>query len=99
MTTLKVAGTALAALLVAGCAADENGVKPITTGSLRSHAAHEPHAAAGVQQTPRNADDTLRAFCAQRHVDYQAGKAPGGAKSLEQKQADDRLCEALGRQG
>jgi len=30
--------------------------------------------------------------CADRHLDHQAGRPPGGAASLEQKEADDRVC-------
>lgn len=36
-----------------------------------------------------------RKWCGQRFIDYQDGKRPGGAATIEQKQADDRICEAL----
>jgi hypothetical protein len=45
----------------------------------------------------KTADDDLREWCGQRFIDYQNGKRPGGARTVEQKQADDRLCEALRR--
>ncbi|HKZ96907.1 MAG TPA: hypothetical protein VJ045_07995 [Hyphomicrobiaceae bacterium] len=43
-------------------------------------------------------DDETRKWCGQRHIDYQDGKSPGGAKSLQQKFADDRICAALEQQ-
>ena len=36
------------------------------------------------------ADKTLD--CAGRHLDREAGRPPAGAATLEQKQADDRVC-------
>jgi hypothetical protein len=35
--------------------------------------------------------------CAGRHFDREAGRAPGGATTLEQKEADDRVCAELYR--
>jgi hypothetical protein len=35
--------------------------------------------------------------CAARHLDREAGRAPGGATTLEQKEADDRVCAELYR--
>ncbi len=34
-------------------------------------------------------------WCEQRHVDHQAGKAPGGATDLAKKLEDDRVCAAV----
>jgi hypothetical protein len=96
MTKARVAGAALTALMLAGCAGcavESQEAKQAVTGSIKPRSHHAEKAA------PKNADDTMRAFCAQRHVDYQEGRSPGGATTLEKKQADDRLCEALGRQG
>jgi hypothetical protein len=81
-----------AALALGGCAVTSPDGK-VATGSLRTRS--DTAAAAPA----KSKDETLKAFCAQRHVDYQDGKAPGGATSLEKKKADDRLCEAIGRQG
>jgi hypothetical protein len=39
-----------------------------------------------------------RRWCGQRFIDYTEGKRPGDAKTLEQKQADDHLCAALGKE-
>jgi hypothetical protein len=36
------------------------------------------------------AEETLD--CAGRHLDREAGRPPAGATTLEQKQADDRVC-------
>ena len=44
------------------------------------------------QATP---DEDRHAWCDKRHYDAVAGKRPGGVKTLEQKQADDRVCAAL----
>lgn len=30
--------------------------------------------------------------CGDRHLDHQAGRSPGGATTLEEKEADDRVC-------
>ena len=30
--------------------------------------------------------------CGDRHLDHQAGRSPGGATTLEDKVADDRVC-------
>jgi hypothetical protein len=30
--------------------------------------------------------------CGDRHLDHQAGRSPGGATTLEDKEADDRVC-------
>ena len=35
--------------------------------------------------------------CAARHIDREAGRSPGGATTLEQKQADDRACAEVYR--
>lgn len=96
MTTARVAGAALTALMLAGCAGcaiETQEARHAVTGSIKPQPQH------AVKAAPKSADDTMKAFCAQRHVDYQEGKSPGGATTLEKKQADDRLCEALGRQG
>lgn len=34
-------------------------------------------------------------WCEQRHIDHQAGKAPGGAPDLASKLEDDRICAAV----
>lgn len=34
-------------------------------------------------------------WCEQRHIDHQAGKAPGGATDLAKKLEDDRTCAAV----
>lgn len=87
MNKSGIASVALATVLAAGCAADGPGSK-LTTQSLKQ----QPRTA---QASSASANDKLKAFCAQRHLDYQQGKTPGGAKSLEQKMADDRACATL----
>jgi hypothetical protein len=41
-------------------------------------------------QSPAPAKEALD--CGGRHLDREAGRPPAGATTLEQKQADDRLC-------
>jgi hypothetical protein len=86
-TTEKAAATAAPALKATVAAPDPN--KP---------AAAPPAAdvtTTAIVEEKKTADDDLRRFCDQRFIDYQAGKRPGGAATLAQKQADDRMCEAL----
>lgn len=85
MTAIRFAAAALISVLMAGCAVDLPDSKAAITGSLKPRS----------QAATKSPAETRRAFCAQRHIDYQTGKI----KSPEQKQADDRLCEALDRQG
>ena len=40
-------------------------------------------------------DDPRWQWCEQRHIDHQAGKAPGGATDLAKKLEDDRICAAV----
>jgi hypothetical protein len=47
-----------------------------------------------VQAADDGTGDKLK-WCGQRFIDYPDGKRPGGAETIEQKQADDRACEAL----
>ena len=94
MNATKVAGAALLGLLLAACAVGNQEGKFATTGSLKPRAQ-----ASTASPSSKNPDEALKAFCAKRHVEYQSGKAPGGATSLAQKQADDRRCEAVGQPG
>ncbi len=40
-------------------------------------------------------EDSRWQWCEQRHIDHQAGKAPGGATDLKKKLEDDRICAAV----
>ena len=82
---MRMAGAAVAAILMSGCAVDGESAKAAVTGSMKPRSA----------SPAKSAEDTKKSFCAQRHIDYHTGKT----KSAEQKAADDRLCEALDRQG
>ena len=44
-------------------------------------------------------DDPRWRWCEQRHLDYQAGRAPGGATELSKKLEDDRICAAVYERG
>lgn len=89
MRIIGMCGAALACAFVAGCASDGQHGSQLTTQSLKQHRTAEARSPA------KGGNDKLRAFCAQRHVDHQEGKSPGGAKTLEQKMADDRACATL----
>lgn len=98
-------GVAGAAFL-GGCAADA-----IRTGQVTKHyrrAKSDTNVAR--RQTPSNIEtgsvdtqttpvtsktDPRWQWCEQRHVDHQAGKAPGGATDLAKKLEDDRICAAV----
>jgi len=67
-----------AAVALSGCAS------PKAPPSLKDTIASVPAAAA------RPAEKSLD--CAGRHLDREAGRPPAGATTLEQKQADDRVC-------
>jgi hypothetical protein len=66
-----------AAVALSGCA----GPRP---GSLKDTVAAVP--AASLPPAAKNLD------CAGRHLDREAGRPPAGATTLDQKQADDRVC-------
>jgi hypothetical protein len=44
-------------------------------------------------------EDPRWQWCEQRHIDHQAGKAPGGATDLTKKLEDDRVCAAVYERG
>jgi hypothetical protein len=56
--------------------------------ALKGTEAPQPQAVVDITEEKRK-------WCGQRFIDYQDGKRPGGAQTVEQKQADDRICEAL----
>lgn len=100
----------LAALLLAGCATDG-----LTTGSVTKHyrraktersvARKEEPAKIDTGSINKEADpvtskeDPRWQWCEQRHIDHQAGKAPGGATDLAKKLEDDRICAAVYERG
>jgi hypothetical protein len=105
----------LGLLMLAGCATDplvtgsvakhyrrakpENSVArkeeapQIDTGSISKDAGSN---AAGAVTSK---DDPRWQWCEQRHIDHQAGKAPGGATDLAKKLEDDRICAAVYERG
>ena len=44
-------------------------------------------------------EDPRWQWCEQRHIDHQAGRAPGGATDLTKKLEDDRICAAVYERG
>lgn len=104
--SICLVGALAAALALAGCAADA-----IQTGSVTKSYRHArtdravarreqpaPVETASIAKDPApvtSRDDPRWQWCEQRHLDHQAGKAPGGATDLAKKLADDRLCAAV----
>ncbi|MDH4982347.1 hypothetical protein [Hyphomicrobium sp. D-2] len=82
---------------------DENGAQAIDSGDSivvppkqeSRLPAEEPAAVEPV--TSR--DDPRWRWCEQRHIDHQAGRAPGGATDLAKKLEDDRICAAVYERG
>lgn len=95
-----------ASMLIGGCAADA-----IKSGQVTRHyhRAKSENAVARNKQPAdietgsiangnapvTSKDDPRWQWCEQRHVEYQAGKAPGGATDLAKKLEDDRTCAAV----
>jgi hypothetical protein len=102
----RLVGALFASLALAGCAADAIRTSSVTR-SYR-HARTEQTVARKEQAAPvetgsiakdavpvTSKDDPRWQWCEQRHLDHQAGKAPGGATDLAKKLADDRLCATV----
>jgi hypothetical protein len=93
-------------LAVAGCATDA-----LRTGSTTKHYRRaKVEKAVARKEEPAQIDtgsinkevspvtskeDPRWQWCEQRHIDHQAGKAPGGATNLAKKLEDDRVCAAV----
>ncbi len=103
-----MAAAVVASIALAGCAncsldalrglteekRSETRVSAVERKEKTEHA--EPKAAEPAPvQTAVDGTDEKRKWCGQRFIDYQDGKRPGGARTIEQKQADDRACEML----
>lgn len=80
MRIASVARVVVAVALIAGGCTRK---PPATHTSLKDTA---------VAPAEEPAEDAVAEWCGERHADHQAGKAPGGAATLEKKQADDRTC-------
>ena len=81
MRIASVARVVVAVALIAGGCTRK---PPATHTSLKDTAAVAP--------AEEPAKDAVAEWCGERHADHQAGKAPGGATTLEKKEADDRTC-------
>lgn len=102
-----MAVTAVASIALAGCATCSlESLKDTKREEARVSAvehkverkAEQPAPKAAEPPPVETADDGTgdkQKWCGQRFIDYQDGKRPGGARTIEQKQADDRACEAL----
>ena len=77
---MRMAFALLLALAISGCAS------------------HTPDRPLSLKDTPQRRTaapepaSEQASKCADRHLDHQAGRPPGGAASLEQQEADDRVC-------
>ncbi len=97
---------AAAAMFLGGCAADA-----IRTGQVTKHYRRaKSENSVARNKAPADIDtgsidkqtapvtskeDPRWQWCEQRHIDHQAGKAPGGATELSKKLEDDRVCAAV----
>jgi len=98
--------TGVTALVLGGCAADA-----IRSGQVARHYRHgKTSTSVARRQAPAeietgsvtkrtspvtSKEDPRWQWCEQRHLDHQAGKAPGGATDLAKKLDDDRICAAV----
>lgn len=95
-----------ASMLIGGCAVDA-----IRSGQVTKHYRREKTENAVARNKERaeietgsiakgkapvtSKDDPRWQWCEQRHVEYQAGMAPGGATDLAKKLEDDRTCASV----
>lgn len=95
---------AAGAMLLGGCAADA-----IRTGKVSHYRRAKTENTVARKEAPEDIatgsidtqapvtskQDPRWQWCEQRHIDHQAGKAPGGATDLAKKLDDDRICAAV----
>jgi hypothetical protein len=86
------------ALLISGCASrTEDRRLSIKDTAAPAAAATIPKQSSPKQSSPKQASPKETSpketsNCGERHLDHQAGRSPGGATTLEEKEADDRVC-------
>ena len=100
----------VASMLVGGCAVDAIRSGQVTrqyrhtkseSSVARKQAPSDIETGSVIKETTpvTSKDDPRWQWCEQRHIDHQAGKAPGGATDLAKKLEDDRLCAAVYQRG
>ena len=113
--SILIALGALASVMLAGCAADmmrtSSAQKHYRRAKVeRSVARNEERKPAKVEtgsidkaadaaKPVTSREDPRWQWCEQRHIDHQAGRAPGGATDLAKKLDDDRICAAVYERG
>jgi hypothetical protein len=85
------------ALVISGCASrTEDRRLSIKDTAAPSAAEPVPKQSSPKQSSPKESSlpSSAKEYskCGDRHVDHQAGRSPGGATTLEEKEADDRVC-------
>jgi hypothetical protein len=86
------------ALLISGCASrTEDRRLSIKDTAAPAAAApipkqSSPKQSSPKQTSPKETSPKETSNCGDRHLDHQAGRSPGGATTLEEKEADDRVC-------
>jgi hypothetical protein len=86
------------ALLISGCASrTEDRRLSIKDTAAPAAAApipkqSSPKQSSPKQTSPKETSPKETSNCGERHLDHQAGRSPGGATTLEEKEADDRVC-------
>lgn len=106
-TRMSVLVIGVAALFLGGCAADairsgyatkhyrSTKTEPVVTRN-KAPSNIDTGSIEKTQADPvTSKQDPRWQWCEQRHIDHQAGKAPGGATDLAKKLDDDRLCAAV----
>src|SRR5262249_16096240 len=81
------------ALLISGCASrTEDRRLPIKDPPAPAAAAPFHKQSSSQPSSPKQTSPKETSNCGDRHLDHQAGRSPGGATTLDEKEADDRVC-------
>jgi hypothetical protein len=81
------------ALLISGCASRTEDRRLSIKDTPAPAAAAPLHKQSSAKpSSPKQTSPKETSNCGDRHLDHQAGRSPGGATTLEEKEADDRVC-------
>jgi hypothetical protein len=86
------------ALVISGCASRTEDRRMSIKDTAAPSAAEpvpkqsSPKQSSSKESSPQASSAKEYSKCGDRHVDHQAGRSPGGATTLEEKEADDRVC-------
>jgi hypothetical protein len=81
------------ALLISGCASrTEDRRLSLKDTAVPAAATPTPKQSSPKQSSAKQSSPKEPSNCGERHLDHQAGRSPGGAITLEEKEVDDRVC-------